>query len=57
MLPWYLWLIIGASWLGWAVYQMVSGHVWFALGVDIVMVGVYVYLAYSAKKRQDRRKA
>lgn len=57
MLPWYWWLIIAANWLGWSVYQMVSGHVWFALVVDIIMVSVYVYLAYSAKKRQDRRKA
>ncbi len=54
---WKIWLLGASMWMGWAVYQIVTGPVWWALACDIIATVAYVGIAIFEKKKNDRSKA
>jgi hypothetical protein len=54
--PWWAWLIVAATWLGWAVYQIATGPVWWALTINVIACCGYVWFAARTKIKQDRRR-
>jgi hypothetical protein len=50
-MSWKVWFGCAIWWMLWAVYQIVYGHIWWALGMDIAWTVFYLVIAYRAKNR------
>jgi hypothetical protein len=49
---WHVYLFNSVMFMAWGVFQMVSGHSYYALAFDVIAAGCYLWLAHSRRKRE-----